>query len=89
MNPEALEGFVDAGRAADFLAITRRQTLEFARAGLIPAHPLGNGKRKTWRFRLSELAAAVARNVFTSQEDPVIRNASTSSRHSTQETSAR
>ena len=29
-----------------------------ARAGEIPAHPLGQGKRKQWRFRLSELADA-------------------------------
>jgi hypothetical protein len=67
---------VDAARAADFLAITRRQTLELARAGLIPAYPIGIGKRRTWRFRLSELAAAVARNLFTSADDPVIRNPS-------------
>jgi hypothetical protein len=34
--------------------------LEMARAGEIPAHPIGRGKRKTWRFRLSELADAIA-----------------------------
>jgi hypothetical protein len=28
-----------------------------ARKGEIPAHPLGLGRRKTWRFRLSEIAA--------------------------------
>jgi excisionase family DNA binding protein len=55
-----IEPFVDADRAADFLGITRRRMLEMARAGEIPGHPIGGGKRKTWRFRLSEVAEAVA-----------------------------
>jgi len=25
----------------------------------LPAHPLGDGQRRVWRFRLSELASAV------------------------------
>jgi excisionase family DNA binding protein len=55
-----IEPFVDANRAAEFLVITRRHLLEMARAGEIPAHPIGGGKRKIWRFRLSELAEAIA-----------------------------
>lgn len=55
-----IEPFVDANRAAEFLLITRRHLLELARAGVIPAHPIGNGKRKTWRFRLSEIADAIS-----------------------------
>ena len=55
-----IEPFVDADRAADFLVITRRHLLELARAGLVPAYPIGAGKRKTWRFRLSELGEAIA-----------------------------
>jgi hypothetical protein len=31
-----------------------------ARSEEIPAHPIGRGRRKTWRFRLSELAEAIA-----------------------------
>lgn len=54
-----IEPFVDANRAAEFLVITRRRVLEMARAGEIPAHAIGKGARKMWRFRLSELAAAV------------------------------
>jgi excisionase family DNA binding protein len=54
------EPFVDANTAAEFLVITRRRVLEMARAGEIPAHPIGGGKRKIWRFRLSELAEAIA-----------------------------
>ena len=54
-----IEPFVDAKRAAEFLVITRRRVLEMARAGEIPAHAIGEGKRKMWRFRLSELAEAI------------------------------
>jgi hypothetical protein len=53
-----IEPFVDANRAAEFLVITRRRVLEMARVGQIPAHGIGEGKRKIWRFRLSELAEA-------------------------------
>jgi hypothetical protein len=53
------ERFVDAHRAAEFLFLTPRRVLELARKGRIPAHPLGDGVRKVWRFRLSELSAAM------------------------------
>jgi excisionase family DNA binding protein len=54
-----IEPFVDANKAAEFLVITRRRVLEMARAGEIPAHAIGEGQRKMWRFRLSELAEAI------------------------------
>jgi hypothetical protein len=54
------EPFVDAHRAAEFLSLRPRRILELARAAQIPAHPVGTGTRKQWRFRLSELAIAVA-----------------------------
>lgn len=73
MTPEALEGFVDADEAGKFLSLTRRRILELARAGKLPGHPIGHGARRVWRFRLSELAASVAKNVFTSQNEPTIR----------------
>jgi hypothetical protein len=60
MNPEAPERFVDADEAARFLALPRRRVLELARARNLPGHPIGDGARRVWRFRLSELAAAVA-----------------------------
>jgi excisionase family DNA binding protein len=53
-----IEPFVDPNSAAEFLRVARRRVLEMARAGEIPAHPIGRGKRKQWRFRLSELADA-------------------------------
>ena len=59
MTPEALEGFVDADEAGKFLSLTRRRILDLARARKLPGHPIGDGARRVWRFRLSELAAAV------------------------------
>jgi excisionase family DNA binding protein len=53
-----IEAFVDAERAAQFLSVTRRRVLEMARAGELPSHAIGSGRRKSWRFRLSELAEA-------------------------------
>jgi hypothetical protein len=76
MPPEALEGFVDADEAGKFLSLTRRRVLELARTHRLPGHPIGDGARRIWRFRLSELAAAVSRNVFTSSSDPVMRKPS-------------
>jgi excisionase family DNA binding protein len=50
------EPFVDADRAAAFLAISRKTILKLARRGDLPGHPVGRGVRQMWRFRLSELA---------------------------------
>ncbi len=57
------EPFVDAQTAAEFLSIRPRRLLELARADILPGHALGIGKRKVWRFRLSELAGALADGV--------------------------
>ena len=60
MTPEP---FVSAEHAAQFLSIKRRYLLALARKGIAGAYALGTGTvRKIWVFRLSELAAAVARN---------------------------
>jgi Helix-turn-helix domain len=56
------EPFVTPKEAALFLCLTVRRVLEMARSGQLPAHPLGVGKRHTWRFRLSELAHALVAN---------------------------
>lgn len=56
---EVCERFVDADEAAQFLSITRRRVLDLARRGMLPAHPIGPGPRRVWRFRRSELAAAL------------------------------
>lgn len=51
------ERFVDADAAADFLSVKRKTILDWARAGVVPAHPFGRGKRVVWRFRISEIAS--------------------------------
>ena len=56
---EQQEPFVDAARAANFLCCSRKHLLHLARTGQVPAHPFGGGSRKSWLFRLSELAAFV------------------------------
>lgn len=49
------EPFIDAVRAAEFLAMSRKTLLSLARKGYLPGHPVGQGVRKVWKFRLSEL----------------------------------
>ena len=59
------EPFVDEHVVARFLDLEPRRVLEMARAGELPAHPIGR-TRKTWRFRLSEIDAH-----FTARRQPV------------------
>jgi hypothetical protein len=50
------EPFVNADRAALFLDMPRKTLLGLARRGKLPAHGLpGKGRKKNWRFRISEL----------------------------------
>jgi excisionase family DNA binding protein len=49
------EPFVDAACAASFLAMPRKTLLSLARRGKLPAYGVGEGSRKIWKFRLSEL----------------------------------
>lgn len=58
--PAAYEPFVDAERAATFLAMSRKTLLALSRKGQLPGHPIGQGTRKIWRFRLSELSQWLA-----------------------------
>lgn len=59
MTPEP---FVSAQEAAKFVGISRRFLTDLARHGIAGAYPIGTGDmRKTWVFRLSELAAAIDR----------------------------
>jgi excisionase family DNA binding protein len=54
------EPFVDAGRAAAFLTVSPKTVLKLARKGDLPAYPIGQGVRRMWRFRLSELAVWIS-----------------------------
>ena len=46
---------LDAQEAAQILRMDKRTLVRWARIGYVPAHPLGEGKRKLWRFREHEL----------------------------------
>lgn len=49
------EPYIDTERAAKHLSISRKTLLRLARRGALPAHGIGQGRKKMWRFRLSEL----------------------------------
>jgi hypothetical protein len=69
-----LEPFVDAEEAGKFLGLRPRRVLELARRGSLPAYPLGDGARRVWRFRLSELASALrSRRVHSARQSPAPR----------------
>jgi excisionase family DNA binding protein len=51
----APEPYVDVKRAASYLSVAVKTLNEWARLEKIPAYPWGDGSRKTWRFKLSEL----------------------------------
>jgi len=60
--PEAIENFgvlkpLTPVGAAQYLGLDVKTITRWARQGYLPAHPLGEGKRKFWRFLVSELAA--------------------------------
>ena len=55
-SPGAPEPCVRAVRAASFLDMSRKTLLGLARRGKLPAHGMpGKGRKKAWRFRISEL----------------------------------
>jgi predicted DNA-binding transcriptional regulator AlpA len=56
LGPIEQEPFVDARRAAEFLCMSRKTLLALSRKGTIPGHPIGEGSRKIWRFRISEIS---------------------------------
>lgn len=51
--------------AAEYLGLDVKTVTRWARKGYLPAHPLGEGKRKFWRFLESELAAWLAARTNT------------------------
>lgn len=46
--------------AAAYLGLDVKTVTRWARKGYLPAHPLGEGKRKFWRFLESELSEWLA-----------------------------
>jgi Helix-turn-helix domain len=55
-DDDSSHGFLTAEEAAIFLARVNPRTLtRWARTGLIPTYPLGEGRRRLWRFRRADL----------------------------------
>ena len=50
-----VDPLLDAKEAASVLKMNSRTLVRWARCGYVPAHPLGEGKRRLWRFFESEL----------------------------------
>jgi hypothetical protein len=79
-----LEHYVSADVVADYLKLDRRQVMALTRRGRLPAHPIDpTATRKVWRFKLSEVDAAIAGNGATnvlSKVSQQINNASGSPR---------
>ena len=46
---------LDAHESAAILRMDSRTLVRWARLGQVPAHPMGEGKRKLWRFLEQEL----------------------------------
>lgn len=65
---DPIEPYIAAERAADFLSLSRKTLLKLARKGKVPAHPVGEGRRKLWRFRLSELDRWIRTEVTLSSD---------------------
>jgi excisionase family DNA binding protein len=71
MNRNAYEPYVSPDEAAGFLKTNRVKIIRMARSGVLPAHPLGIGKRRQWRFKLSELDEHMQRGIH--KADPPVR----------------
>jgi Helix-turn-helix domain len=57
---------------ARHLQITRRQVLQAARQNLLPAHPISfGGRRRIWRFKISEVDVAIAGRTAKSNGVPI------------------
>ena len=52
--------FLNADEAAEVLRMDSRTLVRWARLGQVPAHPLGEGKRRLWRFIENELISWLA-----------------------------
>ncbi len=51
------ERFVDADEASTVLGVHPKTLQRWSRQGIVPAHPIGEGRRKYWRYLVSELEA--------------------------------
>ena len=55
MQPSEIARPMTPKKAAEYLGLDEKTITRWARCGYLPAHPLGEGKRKFWRFLEPEL----------------------------------
>ncbi len=61
--PNTSERYVDATSVAQHLSMKRRQVLALTRRKKLPGHPADPAaRRKTWRYKLSEIDRTLTRN---------------------------
>jgi excisionase family DNA binding protein len=60
VDSPTMESFVTAAEVAKYLSLSPRTVAKMAREGRLPAHRISGSERKTWRFRISEVAAFVS-----------------------------
>ncbi len=68
---ESFEPYVSAEKAAQYLDIKPKTLLEKARKGQIPAYPWGDGTRKTWRFKISQLDEWMKSRIHSGRRPPL------------------
>ena len=59
-NPTPSTRPMTTKQAAEFLGLDEKTITRWARLGYLPGHPLGEGKKKYWRFLEPELVKWVA-----------------------------
>ncbi len=65
------EPYVDVKRAATYLSVAVKTLNEWARLEKVPAYPWGDGVRKTWRFKLTELDEWMQRRLNSVRRPPL------------------
>ena len=65
------EPYVSVEKAAEYLDIAPKTLLEKARKGEVPAYPWGDGIRKIWRFKISQLDEWMKRKLHSDRRPPL------------------
>jgi excisionase family DNA binding protein len=82
MNLEIRNRFLTAQQAAEFLGgLNSRTVTRWAREGYLPSYPIGEGKRRLWRFlendlenwMISRRTGASAGTLFSATDAPTRR----------------
>jgi excisionase family DNA binding protein len=69
-STETFEPYVAVEKAARYLDMKPKTLLQKARKGLIPAYPWGDGPRRTWRFKISQLDEWMKRKLHSPRRPP-------------------